>query len=174
MEKETYINNMNKFLKELDATNEQITVITNVYIAYLESFIKKINGANSSCNIRKFDALEIFDSNFKKNISTLIYYSDRDELIFNYIKGNIKNINIAKLDEQPDLKDLKKTIVNNTYNREIYCLTKCFNYKKFHLKLYALANILGIEKDVNKVKYSDEDKDNVKYSNIRCAIHGVE
>ena len=132
MEKETYINNMNKFLKELNATNEQITVITNVYIAYLESFIKKINGANSSCNVRKFDALEIFDSNFKKNISTLIYYSDRDELIFNYIKGNIKNINIAKLDEQPDLKDLKKTIVNNTYNREIYCLTKCFNYKKFH------------------------------------------
>lgn len=108
MKKETYINNMNKFLKELNATNEQITVITNVYIAYLESFIKKINGANSSCNIRKFDALEIFDSNFKKNISTLIYYSDRDELIFNYIKGNIKNINIAKLDEQPDLKDLKK------------------------------------------------------------------
>lgn len=41
-EKETYINNMNKFLKELDATNEQITVITNVYIAYLESFIKKL------------------------------------------------------------------------------------------------------------------------------------
>ena len=46
--------------------------------------------------------------------------------------------------------------------------------KKFHLKLYALANILGIENYVNKVKYSDEDKDNVKYSNIRCAIHGVE
>lgn len=42
MEKETYINNMNKFLKELNATNEQITVITNVYIAYLESFIKKL------------------------------------------------------------------------------------------------------------------------------------
>lgn len=42
MEKETYINNMNKFLKELNATNEQITAITNVYIAYLESFIKKL------------------------------------------------------------------------------------------------------------------------------------
>lgn len=99
MEKETYINNMNKFLKGLAATNEQITVITNVYIAYLESFIKKINGANSSCNIRKFDALKIFDNNFKKNISSLIYYSDRDEFIFNYIKDNVKNINIAKLDD---------------------------------------------------------------------------
>lgn len=56
----------------------------------------------------------------------------------------------------------------------MYCLTKCFNYKKFHLKLYALANILGIENYVNKVKYSDEDKDNVKYSSIRCTIQGVE
>ena len=33
---------------------------------------------------------------------------------------------------------------------------------------------IEIENYVNKVKYSDEDKDNVKYSNIRCAIHGVE
>lgn len=173
MEKETYINNMNSFLKEIDATTEQATIIINVYTSYLESFIKKINGANSSCNIRTFDALEIFDNNFRKNISALIYYSDRDEFIFNYIKGNIKNINIAKLDEQPDLKDLKKTIVNNTYNREIYCLTKCFNYKKFHLKLYALANILGIENHVKNVVYSDKEENN-KHHDLCNAIRGVE
>lgn len=173
MEKETYINNMNSFLKEINATAEQETIIINVYTSYLESFIKKINNANSSCNIRKFDALEIFDNNFKKNISALIYYSDIDEFIFNYIKGNIKNINISKLDEQPDLKDLKKTIVNNTYNREIYCLTKCFNYKKFHLKLYALANILGIENHVKSVVYSDKEENN-KNHDLCNAIRGVE
>ena len=95
------------------------------------------------------------------------------KFIFNYIKGNIKNINIAKLDEQPDLKDLKKTIVNNTYNREIYCLTKCFNYKKFHLKLYALANILGIENHVKSVVYSDKEENN-KHHDLCNAIRGVE
>lgn len=173
IKKEIYINNMNKFLKELNATNEQITVITNVYTSYLNSFYNNINIVNNCYTTKPYDTFKIFDTNFKKNGSDLVYYSSRDEIILNFIIGKIKELDISKLDEQPDLIDLKMEIVNNTYNREIYCLTKCFNYKKFHLKLYTLANIPGIENYVNKVKYSDEDKDNVKYSNIRCAIHGV-
>ena len=174
IKKEIYINNMNKFLKEINATNEQITIIINIYTTYLNSFYNNVDIVNNCYTTKPYDTFKIFDTNFKKNASDLVYYSSRDEIILNFIIGKIKELDISKLDEQPDLIDLKMEIVNNTYNREIYCLTKCFNYKTFFSKLYALSNILGIENYVNKVKYSDEDKDNVKYSNIRCAIHGVE
>ena len=76
----------------------------------------------------------------------------------NIYKNNVKNINIGKLDEQSDLKCLKKSIVSNTYNREIYCPIICFNYKKFHLKLYVLANKLWMENHVEGVDYSNLKK----------------
>ncbi len=173
IKKDIYINDMNSFLKELEATNEQITIIINVYTSYLNSFYNIYN-VNNCYTTKTYDTIKIFDINFKKNVSDLIHYSSRDELILSFIKGKIKELDISKLDEQPDLIDLKTEIVNNTYNREIYCLTKCFNYKTFFSKLYALSNILGIENYINKVKYSDDDKDNTKYFNIRCAIRGEE
>ena len=174
IKKEIYINNMNKFLKELNATNEQITIIINVYTSYLNSFYNNANVLNNCYTTKPYDTVKIFDINFKKNVSDLIYYSSRDEIILSFIIGKINELDTSKLDEQSDLMDLKNAIANNTYNREIYCLTKCFNYKIFFSKLYALSNILGIENYVNKGKYSDEDKNNMMYSNIRCAIRGVE
>lgn len=174
MEKETYINNMNGFLKEIGATDEQMTIIINVYTSYLNSFYNNIKNVNNCYTAKPYNNIKIFDINFKENVSELIYYSSRDESMLNYIIKKINELDISKLNEQPDLINLKNEIANNTYNREIYCLTKCFDYKTFFSKLYALFNILGIENYVNKVKYSDEDKDNMKYSNIRCAIRCVE
>lgn len=43
IKKEIYINNMNKFLKEINATNEQITIIINVYTSYLNSFYNNVD-----------------------------------------------------------------------------------------------------------------------------------
>ena len=47
IKKEIYINNMNKFLKELNATNEQITIIINVYTSYLNSFYNNVDIVNN-------------------------------------------------------------------------------------------------------------------------------
>lgn len=174
IKKEIYINSMNRFLKELNATDKQITIIINVYTSYLNSFYNNIYNVNDCYTTKPYDIIKMFDISFKKNVSDLIYYSSRDELILSFIIGKINELDTSKLDEQSDLMDLKNAIANNTYNRETYCLTRCINYKIFYSRLYALSNILGIENYVNKAKYIDNDKDSMKYSNISCAIRGVE
>lgn len=174
MKKEMYVNNMKKYLNNIGAGDNEKIIIINIYVSYLDSFFKRINNANKKYNIDSEDTIRIFNKNFEKNVCDLIYYKKRDDMILNYIKDNIKNIDIIKLNEQPDLIDLKMEIVNDTYNREIYCLTKCFNYKRFSLKLYALANILGIESYINKITYSDKDKKQSKYPSLNKAISAVE
>ena len=70
-----------------------------------------IDIVNNCYTTKPYDTFKIFDTNFKKNASDLVYYSSRDEIILNFIIGKINELDISKLDEQPDLIDLKMEIV---------------------------------------------------------------
>ena len=83
MEKETYINNMNKFLKELNATNEQSTIILNIYTSYLDSFYKRVEDYDK---VDAYSNINLFNNKFKQNISDLMFYSKKDEEILNFIQ----------------------------------------------------------------------------------------
>ena len=169
MKKQLYIDNMKSYLKQLNATNEQSTIILNIYTSYLDSFYKRVED---------YDKVDAY-SNINQNISDLMFYSKKDEEILNFIQKNKNDLYTLSLNEEQDLVNLKKSILNNTYNREIYCLTKCFEYKKFQLELYALANMLGMKiyEEDKKLSPIIEYKDSIlenKFPDLFNAIKNIE
>ena len=176
MKKQLYIDNMKSYLKQLNATNEQSTIILNIYTSYLDSFYKRVEDYDK---VDAYSNINIFNNKFKQNISDLMFYSKKDEEILNFIQKNKNDLCTLSLNEEQDLVNLRKSILNNTYNREIYCLTKCFEYKKFQLELYALANILGMKiyEEDKKLSSIIEYKDSIlenKFPDLFNTIKNIE
>lgn len=105
MKKQLYIDNMKSYLKQLNATNEQSTIILNIYTSYLDSFYKRVEDYDK---VDAYSNINIFNNKFKQNISDLMFYSKKDEEILNFIQKNKNDLYTLSLNEEQDLVNLKK------------------------------------------------------------------
>ena len=83
MKKQLYIDNMKSYLKQLNATNEQSTIILNIYTSYLDSFYKRVEDYDK---VDAYSNINLFNNKFKQKISDLMFYSKKDEEILNFIQ----------------------------------------------------------------------------------------
>ena len=105
MKKQLYIDNMKSYLKQLNATNEQSTIILNIYTSYLDSFYKRVEDYDK---VDAYSNINLFNNKFKQNISDLMFYSKKDEEVLNFIQKNKNDLYTLSLNEEQDLVNLKK------------------------------------------------------------------
>lgn len=65
MKKQLYIDNMKSYLKQLNATNEQSTIILNIYTSYLDSFYKRVEDYDK---VDAYSNINIFNNKFLNKI----------------------------------------------------------------------------------------------------------